>query len=361
MNLLLALFLISVIGILGQTSLHAAGMPALDSILGYEIRPHTTTSSWSLWHGKQQIFTGGEKGCRYKRLALLKEEFGTGRINIRCKTLGGKQYWADVYVLDGWRIQYHVWTKHYRLLNARDMRYAWGTWATCRTALESERVARRAQAKKDSEVVILLHGIIRSKDSLATMEKYLTDKNVEVLNINYASCQQTIVASVKNIHFLLNHRRDIRKVSFVTHSMGGLILRELMRDNTQEWRARSTLGSSVMIFPPNQGAYKANRWHQRWWYKAVLGPAGQALTSEHAQALPQLPMKLGIIVGSRGDGKGRSRIIPGDDDGTVGIEETRLASATAYSYHNVSHTFGMNDSQVVHEVEHFLAHGAFEY
>ncbi|NRA37085.1 MAG: hypothetical protein HRU15_03005 [Planctomycetes bacterium] len=341
----------------------AAGLPqgliAGDTILAFEVRQESA-DRWQLLHHDKAVFIGGEMGCRYKRLQMLKEKHGTGRMNMSCKTMGGKQYWADVFVLDGWRIQYHVWTEHFRLLNTHDVRCAWGSYESCRTVLQAKRLAQKLPIKSRTDVVVLLHGIIRSKDSLQKIEDHFTAQGVEVININYASCKRTLAESAKNIHYLFNQRSDIQRISFVTHSMGGLLLRELMRDEQQAWRQRCILDSAVLIFPPNQGAHKANIWHDRWWYKCVLGPAGQELRSDHAQELPQLPMKVGIIAGCAENEKGRSRIIPGDDDGTVGIEETRLSCAQDYAYHKVGHTFGANDPAVIRNIDYFFQYGKFK-
>ena len=37
--------------------------------------------------------------------------------NLPIRTLGGRQFWADVDWFAGWRIQEHVWTGHHRLLD----------------------------------------------------------------------------------------------------------------------------------------------------------------------------------------------------------------------------------------------------
>ena len=54
--------------------------------------------------------------------------------NLPFPTLGGKQIWADNFIYAGWRIQQNVYTDHFRLLDDRDIRRAWGDEAACREA-----------------------------------------------------------------------------------------------------------------------------------------------------------------------------------------------------------------------------------
>src|SRR5271168_4217278 len=56
------------------------------------------------------------------------------------KTLGGRQFWGDVKFFRGWRIQQNVFTEHYRLLDPKDSRYAFGSFKTCCDKLEELKV-----------------------------------------------------------------------------------------------------------------------------------------------------------------------------------------------------------------------------
>ncbi len=317
-------------------------------------------ASYSIRENGAPLFTGSKEACLSERLRLLRERHGTGRINMRAPTLGGKQYWADCYIKNGWRIQQHLGTKHYRLLNERDLRYAWGSYEACRLVLAIEHFNSGLLDQVKQKAVVLLHGIVRSKDSLAIPVQHLQAAGYECLNINYPSRIGSIDEFSQQVHGILNKRPDISEVSFVTHSMGGLILRKVLADTTQPWRQQMTLKNAVLMFAPNQGAHKANLWHKKWWYQCIFGPAGEELTSEHAQALPLLPMHTGIIIGQQLSETGKSRIIPGNDDGTVGVEECKLAGVKHYAYHPVGHTYGMNKEPVLADIVSFVNDGVFK-
>ena len=329
------------------------------NILGLQITAQAD-GTYSIVEANEKMYSGDREQCYQERLNELYRRYGFGRLNIRWATLGGKQYWADQYIIDGWRIQQHIGTKHYRLLNPKDRRYAWGSYEACRTALEWQRYENGAGEKIETEAVVLLHGIVRSKDSMRSIQDAFEQRGCEVININYPSRKGEIADFAKQVNELLNKRTDLKRVSYVTHSMGGLVLRTLLADKQASWRQHATVHRAVMIFPPNQGAHKANEWHNKIWYRLAMGKAGRELCSDKAQALPLLDIDCGIIVGAQGNEKGKSNFIPGDDDGTVGVEECKLSGVTDYAYHPVGHTYGMNKQPVIDDVLNYIDLGKFK-
>lgn len=64
-------------------------------------------------------------------MGLLSAQARAENPNAALPTLGGTQLWADEHLRGGWRIQRHVWTGHYRLLDSNNVRHAWGSYADC--------------------------------------------------------------------------------------------------------------------------------------------------------------------------------------------------------------------------------------
>ena len=80
-------------------------------------------------------------------------------------TLGGMQFWGDVCYFQGYRIQRHVYTGHFRLLDKNNRRYQSGTIEDCRKTLDHLRTANNL--KPDTgHAVIYLHGIGRTSRSM---------------------------------------------------------------------------------------------------------------------------------------------------------------------------------------------------
>ena len=55
--------------------------------------------------------------------------------NVPLKTTGGTQWWTDFEVREGYRIQQNALTGHWRLLDASDVRQAWGKREACEAKL----------------------------------------------------------------------------------------------------------------------------------------------------------------------------------------------------------------------------------
>src|ERR1700676_4357774 len=90
--------------------------------------------------------------------------------NFESPTFGGWQLWGDELVFHGWRIQRHVSTGHYRLLDESNLRHAWGTLEQCRAKLEESKAARQLPPMR-GRVVLLVHGMLRTRSSMHKLAK----------------------------------------------------------------------------------------------------------------------------------------------------------------------------------------------
>jgi hypothetical protein len=288
-------------------------------------------------------------------IAMTQDPDAAPPVNLPAPTLGGKQLWADVFLYADWRIQEHVWTGHVRLLDPDDVRRCWGTYAQCRGVFEKLR-RDQAIAPANDHLVLLIHGLGRAKESFAGLETALRDAGYQANSVNYPSTRRGLAAHADQLEVLLNRLEGVERVSFVTHSLGALVLRELLaRDSS--WRARIEPGRAVLIAPPNQGSAIADRLRDFAPYQWLLGAGGQAATSEAAAPLPAPPIPFAIIAGGRGDGTGYNPLLEGDDDGLVTVQETRLDGATGFLVVDAVHTVVMNHPQTIAAALSFLEDG----
>ena len=94
-----------------------------------------------------------------------------------------------------------------------------------------------------------------------------------------------------------------------------------------------------------------------------MGPAGQQLGTR-PESLPKrlLPVdgEIGVITGNYSWNLILSTMIPGPDDGKVSVESAKLAGMDDFLVLPVTHTFIMQDEEVMAQTAHFLAYGRFD-
>ncbi len=146
------------------------------------------------------------------------------RPNLRLPTLGGRQLWADELFFHGWHIQRNVLSGHYRLLDAGNWRYAWGTFDDCRRMLERIRSSARLPAMSGPGV-ILLHGLTRSAAHMAPLGRYLRAHGHEnVFSVTYPTTRGTIDEHAEQLARVIQNLEGIGQLSVVGHSLGCLVM-----------------------------------------------------------------------------------------------------------------------------------------
>lgn len=277
--------------------------------------------------------------------------------NIPVKTFGGMQLWADSYLHAGWRIQRNVVTGHSRLLDPENIRRAWGDFEHCKAVFDNHR-QRRAITPASSHLVLLVHGIAPRPGTFSAMEKALDTAGYDAASISYPSTRETIEAHAAGLEALLDRLEGTEKISFVTHSMGGLVVRSLL-NREGAWKKRLEIGRIVQIAPPHLGATTAEWIADLKSYQWVLGQSGQQLTPGAVSQLPLLKLPFGIIAGGKADGAGFNPLLPGDDDGVVRVAETRLPGVRDFLLVEATHTALVSNPQTIQATINFLERGAF--
>ena len=281
------------------------------------------------------------------------------RLQIDAKTFGGRQFWGDVRFFQGYRIQQNVFTGHYRLLDSKDIRRMWGSLEKCEARLQSIIEEKHLQPMT-GKAVILLHGISRSSKSMSTMAEALEDADYTVINMDYPSTRIKLHESADYLHQMLGSLEGIEEINLVSWSMGGLLVRAYLQNHPQDRDPR--IHRMVMLGTPNQGAEMANLLKSNSAYKLIMGPAGQELIADPDGTIANLPVpdfEFAIIAGARGNDSGWNPFVPGDDDGTVSVESTKLAGARDFMTVNALHSFISSNPDTIDAVKRFFETGAF--
>ena len=184
----------------------------------------------------------------------------------------------------------------------------------------------------------------------------------DVVNVDYPSTEDTIeVLAERAVPKALAECPDGAAVHFVTHSMGGIILRHYM--TTAENRPEP-LGRVVMLGPPNKGSEVVDRLGGMPGFELLNGVAGKQLGTG-AESLPNrlgpVDYQVGIVAGNKSISPVFSRMLEGPDDGKVTVASTRLEGMADHIVLPVTHTFMMNSPAVFRQVAHFLREGAFKH
>jgi triacylglycerol lipase len=211
------------------------------------------------------------------------------------------------------------------------------------------------------EHVILLHGGMRTSRSMSRIENALTNAGYRVHNMNYSPRNGTIKEVSEDVigKAIVSCKRDgAKKIHFVTHSMGGILVRSYLKRHSIP-----SLGRVVMLGPPNQGSEVADKLARFWIVKKYYHTAMVELTTgtnSTACALGPANFCLGVIAGDRSINPLYSFLIPGKDDGMVAVNRTKLTGMTDFIVIHTTHTFMVYNRTVIKQTVYFLQHGTFE-
>lgn len=212
--------------------------------------------------------------------------------------------------------------------------------------------------KKD--LVVLLHGMYRDARAMKTLEKYLDSLNYEVKNISYPSTEypiETLAEDYLGSSLAALNIEKGRKVHFVTHSMGGILVRYYLKQHHLD-----SIGNVVMIAPPNKGTELADFLVNPLWSDTSKNPAKFQLGSEVNSWVNQLgPVNftLGVIAGDLNNNFVTDWIVEGKDDGVVSVESTKVLNMSDFITVPDKHYRLRANRTVMQQVAYFLRHKQF--
>ena len=208
--------------------------------------------------------------------------------------------------------------------------------------------------------VVVLHGLARSYRAMKPIARAFGDAGYEVVNVDYPSRDHPIeTLAPMAVHDLgLSQCKEQRLVHFVTHSLGGILVRYYLAHNDID-----NLGRVVMLAPPNQGSEVVDSYRNVPGYKLLNGPAGMQLGTDDdsiPRQLPAVEFPLGVIAGSKTFNPILSLSLPNPDDGKVSAASARVEGMQGYLLLPVTHTFLMRSDEVIGHALHFIEHGKFK-
>ena len=193
------------------------------------------------------------------------------------------------------------------------------------------------------------------------MEKTLLQQGFVVANVDYPSRKNAIEElSNQAVSAGISECKQARAtpVNFVTHSLGGILVRYYLAHQTIE-----NLGHVVMLAPPNKGSEVVDALAKVPGFALFNGPAGLQLGTDPESIPSQLGpvnFSLGVIAGRKTFNPILSQFLPNPDDGKVSVESTKVAGMRDFLVVDVSHPFIMQDQGVIEKTIEFLKAGKFD-
>lgn len=211
------------------------------------------------------------------------------------------------------------------------------------------------------ECVVLLHGLARSALSMERMKWFLEESGYKVANIDYPSRDykiERLAPIAVNAGLQRCAEMDsVKSVHFVTHSLGGILVRHYFGNNDY-----SALGRVVMLAPPNQGSKAVDELQDWPGFEWLNGPAGYQL----GKGEDSIPLQLGrpnfefaVVAGDASVDPVTSAVLDNPDDGRVSVSDTQLEGMQDFRLVDASHAFIMQKSDVFELVKAFLETGKF--
>lgn len=212
------------------------------------------------------------------------------------------------------------------------------------------------------EHVIVLHGLARSGASMRKMAAALKAANYSVDNVHYDSRSAGIHELAEKVVARALASAAAQRaplVHFVTHSMGGILVRSYLSRHHV-----SNLGRVLMLGPPNQGSEVVDNLREWGLFQWINGPAGRELGTGGDSvpvALGRVDFPVGIIAGDRSVNWINSLMIPGPDDGKVSVESTKIEGSVDHIVVHATHPFIMNHKEAIRQTLEFLQNGSFDH
>jgi pimeloyl-ACP methyl ester carboxylesterase len=312
--------------------------------------------------------------------ALLDMIQNNGRfLNIELPTLGGKQFWTDHRWWNGWRIQYNHTLDHWRLIDDRSIRRAWGSKEAMLEALEEAKQKNLDEAAKkisdaqnspsppQDDVVILLHGLMRTSSSMRPIEIKLNEKYSttakplpQVIRFSYASTRAPITSHAEALRELVDNLPGKPRIRIAGHSLGNIVTRLAIAQWSTQGDPQGVLSRIervVMLGPPNQGSSFAKRLSQLGLFETITGKSGMQLGPQwdgFQENLGIPPCPFAILAGDLTGSSIQNPLLDGPNDAVVTVDEAKLEGMSEFKTYPVLHSFLMQDPRCVEDAVDFL-------
>ena len=209
--------------------------------------------------------------------------------------------------------------------------------------------------------VYLIHGYGGLGIELKEIQKAIEKEGFVSEIYTYPSLVKD-VDSVGNTLFYKIQKENYDTVSFVTHSLGALVVRS-MYEHLDSLTSFPFIHRIVMIAPPNNGSPVADFFAQFSFVKHIIGPNINNITTNPLTGAGKYPIptcEVGLIAGSYGRKRGFNIFVKGDNDGVLIPEKTKMGIEKDVAFVKSWHVGLLYNKTVKKYVISFLINGIFK-
>ena len=214
-------------------------------------------------------------------------------------------------------------------------------------------------------MVVYVHGLWLNGWEAAWLRRRLSrELQCATCAFPYPSVTADLATNARSLAAFLARIR-VDTLHLVGHSMGGLVILECLESVLRAPGSESRdgplpPGRIVLLGSPVRGSHAARRLARSTFGRRIMGlTAGEVLLEPRVRQWSGA-RDLGIIAGDRPLGSGHLfGRFHAPNDGTVMVEETRLAGAREHLQLRVSHSGMMLSAEVARQTAEFLRAGRF--
>ena len=210
---------------------------------------------------------------------------------------------------------------------------------------------------KASPNIVLVHGLTRSKYDMFLMAPRLRRllPGSRIHTFDYRSRRHTLAECTERLRDFVNGITSTEPVSFVGHSLGGVLVRSL--DLTGGCKA--PLHRLVTLGTPHYGAVIAKTLSAYSVPRAFFGPVLHELGHLNLVEQPT-QLEIGCVVGGTRTKFGFVPIFGEDNDGVVLAREAHLKTCVEHAHVPIYHTFFPYSRRAADLAAEFLSKGSFK-
>lgn len=204
-------------------------------------------------------------------------------------------------------------------------------------------------------LVVVVHGLWLTGGAMTILRARLERMGFQARSFSYPSVHEDLSHNAAQL-FQFVKSLDADTIHFVGHSMGGLLVLQMLK----EYRDRR-IGRVVLAGSPYQNIQAVEKLMRNAFAQSVVGKSiGQWLHDDKPDVADHF--EIGVIAGDRSVGLGRLVThLPKPNDGTILVEETAVPKAKDTIVLHVSHSQMLFSAPVAEQAAHFIETGMFKH